>query len=199
MKPSINTLAMRDPALAVLVGGLAPKGSDFGVEFGGYAPEFGEDAPTPENMQRAWLEKRATAQREALLEPNKYSSAKIQRYAFGITQTLTLSTAVALSLSGQPETNIRPQRITCNAPLPAFATLTSIKVANVGVLVGGSVDAYDFSADGVDQALDVPTITPANTVKAIGAYSGLLPSGGYVTATSYIFVMSFKGPASMVG
>jgi hypothetical protein len=30
-----------------------------------------------------------------------------------------------------------------------------------------------------------------------GNYDGLLPLGGYVTATAFRFVMSFKGPASM--
>ena len=195
MKPSINNLVMRDSALAVLTGALASKNSDFGAEF---SYEFGAE-PTPENMQAAWLRERATKSRQALMSPNAGSDAKIERYAFGVSQTLTLSTAAAISASGQPETNFRPQRITCNVPLPAFASIAAIKVANVGVIVGGVVDAFDFSADGNDQALDVPTLTPANRVSVTGAYSGLLPSGGYITATPYLFITSFKGPASMAG
>jgi len=197
MKPSSKTLARRDPALAALVG--VPV-SDFGGDYrfqGDY--EFGEDAPTPANMQRAWQEKQATRQREALIDPNRNSLAKIQRYAFGISQTLTLETVAVLSMTGNPQTNFRPQRITTNAPLPAFCRLSTLSVANVGVIVGGQVDAFDFSADGQDQHLDLPTLSPANDVTATGNYDGLLPAGGYVTATSYRFIVSFKGPATMAG
>lgn len=159
---------------------------------------FGEDAPTPENMQKAWLKERATKQREMLLSPNMNSSVKIQRYTFGVSQTITLATAAALTLSGRPETNFRPQRVTTNAPAPAFARLSSIKVANVGVIVGGELDAFVFNANGVDQSLDVPTISPANSVTVMGTYDGLVPTG-YTTATAFIFNVSFKGPANMAG
>lgn len=198
MKPNSNTLARRDPALASLMGlvGVSDFGGDYRFQ-GEY--EFGEDAPTPANMQKAWAEKQATRSREALIDPNRNSLAKIQRYAFGVSQTLTLETAVALSMSGNPQTNFRPQRITTNAPLPAFCRLTSMGVANVGVIVGGQVDAFDFSADGQDQHLDLPTLSPANAVTVAGNYDALLPAGGYVTATSFRFIVSFKGPASMAG
>ncbi len=199
MKPSIKNLVMRDSALASLVGALAPKGADFGAdrryEFGA---EFAGDAPTAENMQAAWLRDQATKRREALLSPNAGSSAKIQRYAFGLSQSITLATASALSLSGQPETNIRPQRVTTNAPAPAFASITNIKVANVSV-ISGTLDAYEFAANGEGQELDVPTLSPSNRVTVSGQYSGLLPTGGYVTATAFLFTTSFKGPADMVG
>lgn len=208
MKPSIKQLAARDPSLATLLGVNAPSNGDFGSDQNGYTPEFGgsgrdyefgEDAPTPENMAQAWRDKVATRQRERLLEPNRGSDVKVQRYAFGVSQSLTLSTPIALNLSGQPETNFRPQRITCNAPLPAFCRIDSVKVANVGVIVGGAVDAFDFTADGSDQSLDVPTLSPANRVSVTGQYSGLLPSGGYLTATAFLFITSFKGPSTMAG
>ena len=195
MKPSIKNLAMRDSALAVLVGALAPTGSDFGGEH----YEFGADGPTPENMQAAWNAQSATRRRQALMSPNEGSAAKIQRYAFGVSQILTLSTAVAIDMTGQPDVNFRPQRVTCNAPLPGFASLTTIKVANVSVIVGGTLDCYEFTAEGTDQSLDVPTLSPANKVRVQGQYSGLLPTGGYVTATAYLFTTSFKGPADMAG
>ncbi len=199
MRPTSRDLARRDPALAAFVGAIGSDSSDFG---GGYRfqgdYEFG-DEPTPQNMQRAWEERKATRQREALIDPNRNSVAKIQRYAFGVTQTLTLETAVALAMSGNPETNFRPQRITANAPCPAFCRISSIKVANVGVIVGGEVDAFDFAANGQDQALDLPTLSPANAVNVAGNYDDLLPDGGYVTATAYRFIVSFKGPASMAG
>lgn len=185
--PSKRSLATRDPAMASLVGLI--KGADFGADFGDEY-EFGA-----EDQARAFNQ---TSARERLLEPNKGSSVKVQRYAFGLTQTLTLSTAAAITMDGNPDTHIRPQRVTTNAPVPAFARLNAIKVANVGVIVGGEVDAYDFTASGEDQNLDVPTLSPANTVRVTGNYSGLLPTGGYVTATSFVFIVSFKGPARMV-
>jgi hypothetical protein len=198
MRPNSNSLSRRDPALAALVGltGASDFGGDYRFE-GEY--EFGEDAPTPANMQKAWAEKAATKRREALIDPNRGSLAKIQRYAFGISQTLTLETAAVLSMTGNPQTNFRPQRISTNAPAPGFCRLSSMGVANVGVIVGGQVDAFDFTAAGTDQQLDLPTLSPANAVTVGGNYDALLPSGGYVTATSFRFIVSFKGPASMAG
>jgi len=206
--PTSRVLAMRDPAAAVLLGALAAPGSDFGVSFGnipqfGNAPQFGndygfgDDAPTAENMAKAWQEKQLTKKREMLLTPNAGSAAKIQRYTFGLSQTITLETAVVLALSGNPQVYIRPQRVTTNAPCAAFARLTSMQVGNVGVIVGGGIDAFDLAAQAQDAHLDVPTIGPQNQVQVGGNYDGLLPSGGYVTATAFRFITSFKGPASM--
>lgn len=205
MRPNSKVLALRDPAAAILMGALAAPGSNFGVEFGGvpqfagddYGVEFGDDPPTAENMAKAWKEKQYTKQRERILSPNAGSSAKIQRYTFGLGQTLTLETAVAIELEGKPQVYIRPQRITCNAPCPAFARLTSMQVGNVGIIVGGAVDAFDFAAQAQDAAVDVPTLGPQNSIEVKGNYDDLLPDGGYVTATSFRFITSFKGPASM--
>lgn len=203
MRPTSKTLALRDPAAAILLGALAAPGTDFGVEFGedaGYnygGPEFGEDAPTAANMAQAWKEKQYTKQRERILSPNAGSSAKIQRYTFGIGQSLTLETAVSLSMSGNPQTYIRPQRVTTNAPCSAFARLATMQVGNVGVIVGGPIDAFELAAQAQNAHLDVPTLGPQNAVQVTGNYDALLPSGGYVTATAFRFIVSFKGPASM--
>ena len=206
MRPSIGQLVQRDSALAVLMGLVAAKGSDFGsggsaggYPFGAEGYPFGADAPTPVNMQAAWLRERATAGRRSLMQPNAGSDVNIERYAFGVSQILTLATAVAIDMTGPPDTNFRPQRVTCNAPVPGFASLTTIKVANISVIVGGTLDAYEFSAEGADQLMDVPTLSPANKVRVQGQYSGLLPSGGYITATPFLFITSFKGPASIAG
>lgn len=195
MRPNSKSLALRDRAAAALLGAVGANGADFGVEFG--ADLFGEDAPTPENMAKAWREKQYTKERERLLTPNAGSSAKIQRYCFGVSQTLTLETPVALSMSNNPQVYIRPQRVTSNAPLPGFARLATLQVGNVGVIVGGDIDAFDVAAVAQDAALDVPTLGPQNTVQVTGNYDGLLPDGGYVTATSFRFRLSLKGPASM--
>jgi hypothetical protein len=196
MRPNSKVLALRDPAAAILLGSLAAAGSDFGVEFGGHAPDFGDDAPTAENMAKAWKEKQYTKQRERILSPNAGSSAKIQRYTFGIGQTLTLETAVALSMTGNPQTYIRPQRVTSNAPTAAFCRLATMQVGNVGVIVGGPIDAFELAAQAQNAHLDVPTLGPQNAVQVTGNYDALLPTG-YITATAFRFIMSFKGPASM--
>jgi hypothetical protein len=141
-----------------------------------------------------------TAHREQLLEPNKYSTVKIERYRFPLNQTIVLGTAVALSLSSQPDVKIRPQRLTCNAPVPMFATLSEIKVANVAVTVGGgnSIDAYELNANGQGQEMDLPTIEPSNKATVVGNYNGLVPPG-FLGGSSVVFVTSFTGPSSMAG
>lgn len=176
--------------------------SDIGVDFGADAAPAAGPAPSTAQLHQMW-QKMATGQKRAqqrslLLEPNKDSHVKIERYSFSLNTILTLSTPSAISLSGSPATNIRPQRVSMNAPAPAFATIDDIKVANVSVLVGGLEDAFGFNANGVGQHLDMPTLTPANKLTVSGNYSGLLPSGGFVTATPFIFVASFRGPASIV-
>lgn len=191
MKPNARSLALRDAAAAAYFGVIGQDGADFGVEFGDdYGTEFGAEGGGP----AAWSE---TRKREALLEPNKGSRAKIQRYTFGVSQDLTLGTTATLAMSDNPETHIRPQRVTSNSPCPAFCTLSAIKVANVGVIVGGVIDAFDVAAVAVDAALDVPTLSPANKVNVAGTYSGLLPTG-YVNGATFKKTISFKGPASMV-
>jgi hypothetical protein len=206
-----KNLAMRDAALAALLGaGPADFGVDFGDDdYGDIGVDFGADAvqatpaPSTAQLHQMWQKmarsKARASQRELLLEPNKDSHVKIERYSFSVSTTVTLSTAAALTgLSGSPATNIRPQRVSMNAPAPGFATIDDIKVANVSVLVGGEEDAYGFNANGVGQQLDMPTLTPANKLSVSGSYSGLLPSGGYVTATPFKFIASFRGPASIV-
>jgi len=219
MKPNARTLAMRDPALAAIMGVLgASAGADFGAEFGNdYGAEFGDDfgefgldapavpvassKPNAQAMMALWQQhqmKRAhTTRREMLLEPNKGSTAKIERYSFSINQDIVLGTAQALELSGQPDTTIRPQRVTMNAPQPGFATIAEIKVANVSVTVGGDEDAYDYNALAVGSTLDMPTLSPANRAKILGNYTGFVPPG-FVGGSDYKFTASFKGPASIV-
>jgi hypothetical protein len=183
-------------------------GYEFGYEFGDdYGDVYGAEAagaaavPPPSVAAKLWAKHRqdtaASDRRARLIEPNKGSKIKVERYAFAINQTLALGTAVALSASGQPDTNIRPQRVTMNAPAPGFCTVSEIKVANVSVTVGGTQDAFDFSSLGVGQSLDMPTLTPANRATVLGNYTGFVPVG-YNNAQAYTFCCSFKGPASIV-
>jgi hypothetical protein len=193
MQPNYKQLAFRDPALAASLGIDIGGSRHFGGEGGrgGSRPaqigaEFGTDAATGAHT---------TGGRELVLEPNKNSHVKIQRYAMAILMgTVTLGTPVALSGFQNPQTKFRPQRVTVNAPEPGFAEIASIQVANVNVLVGGSFDAFDFNANGQDQGLDLPTITPANQITATGSYLGDLAG----RTGTYNIRMSLKGPANLV-
>jgi hypothetical protein len=187
-------------------------GAEFGAEFGDeygaddYGAEFGaarrRRRPNPQQalavFNKAQAMQERSARRNMLLEPNKGSSVKVERYSFPLSNTIVLGTAVAFStLSGQPDTTIRPQRVTCNAPAPMFAFIQEIKVANVSVTVGsGLEDAWDYNANGVGQGLDMPTLSPANRATVLGSYSGFVPPG-YVGGTSTSFTMTFKGPATI--
>lgn len=156
-------------------------------------------APNQMALWNAFQSQRlATQNRQGLIEPNRDSSVKVERYVFPLSQAITLGTAVALALQGQPDTTIRPKRLTMNAPAPMFATITDIKIANVSVSVGAGIqDAFDYNAQGVGQSLDLPTISPANRVTISGNYLGFVPPG-YTNGTAVTFTATFKGPATIV-
>jgi hypothetical protein len=188
---------------------------DYGAEFGDdddYGADFGAAARRPVKVKRPqnqaqlvalWknhhAKKSMAKRREMLLEPNKGSAVKIEKYTFTLSQAIVLGTAAAFTtLTGQPDTSIRPQRLTCNAPAPMFAFLQEIKVANVSVSVGsGLEDAYNYNANGVGQSLDMPTLSPANRATILGSYTGFVPPG-FVGGTAVYFSASMKGPASIV-
>lgn len=216
MTTNYKNLAMRDPAAAALVGAI--DGDDFGVEFAGMysgmGVEFGEDwtqygadpinvpAPTKEQALSAFAQlhaqKTQAARRARILEPNAGSPVKIETYFMNVSQDLTLGTAnTAISASQNPATNFRPQRVVMNAPAPGFATISDIKASNVSAQIGGTADAYMFSALAVNTHLDLPTLTPANSLTVTGSYTGFVPTS-YVAATTYKFCAGFVGPASVI-
>jgi hypothetical protein len=133
-----------------------------------------------------------------ILEPNRGSAIKVERYSFSIDQDITLGTSEDINMTGQPDTTIRPQTVTMNAPTPMFATISNIKVANVSVTVGpGNEDAYNYNANGWGRNLDMPTLSPANRATITGRYTGYVPAG-FVGGQEVNFNASFKGPASIV-
>jgi hypothetical protein len=130
----------------------------------------------------AWVDRevsrRLTNIREMVLDPNKGSDVKIERYSFGIHTTVMLGVVGApLNLTGQPDVNIRPQRVIMNAPSPGFAIIEEIRVANVAVTVGLQEDAFNYSALAQNSHLDMPTLSPANRVAVIGEMTGRVPEG----------------------
>jgi hypothetical protein len=136
--------------------------------------------------------------RAMLLEPNKYSDLKVERYSFSIVTTITaLGTAGALSGSNSPDVNFRPQRVTSNVVSPGMVLISDARVANVSFTVGGMIDAWQWNANAVGQHLDVPTLTPANKASFSGTYTNLVPSPLSGTG-SYTFILAFSGPSSIV-
>jgi len=192
-------------------------GADFGADFGDdmgddYGADFGDDMgadfgaaparPTASQAMAVWKKHRQqsmdTSRRQRILEPNKHSAVKVERYAFTLSQSLVLGVASAISLTGSPDVTIRPQRVSMNAPTPMFATISDIRVANVSVTIGtGAEDAFDYNALGVGQTLDMPTISPQTRATVLGNYTGFVPVG-FVGGATVTFSTTFKGPASMV-
>jgi hypothetical protein len=121
--------------------------------------------------------RRRTEERESLLEPNKGSKTKIERYDFSLNANLVLGKPSSLDMSLQPSVTIRPQRLITNAPCPGFVSFLIIQVANMNVTVGSNTDAYSYSASAVGSSLDCPTISPANRVTIAGVYSGVGMNG----------------------
>lgn len=210
MNPNANMLALRDPARAAMVGAIP--GADFGHDFGGYQQfnqgGFGADlVPNAANMQLALSEANAqlanagsTQEREAILNPNADSTAKIQRYVFALSEDHTLGTAAPIAMTGKPRTQFRPQRITTNVPFPGLAYFTAMQVANIGILVGGKVDAWDFCARAHDQHMDTPTLGPQNEVSVAGSFTTRFAAAApFATGADFILYVSFKGPATMAG
>ena len=184
--------------------------TDFGTEFGAppaapaAAPHHAAAAhhgATPQGRAiiAAHLRKQAHRDhRSMLLEPNKYSDLKVERYSFSIVSTITnLGTAGALSGSNSPDVNFRPQRVTSNVVSPGMVLISDARVANVSFTVGGLIDAWQWNANAVGQHLDVPTLTPANKASYAGTYTNLVPSPLSGTG-SYTFILSFSGPSSIV-
>ncbi len=201
MRPSSLDLALRDPAHGALVGALPGPtfgNGRFGGRFNGDG-NFGADGnPSAQDLHQAWAEKQATAARRKILRPNTGSELDVMRFSWGVVTLLSLSTPDNdLQLSGNPEVDFRPQRVTANVPFPGMCTISSMKAANVDAIVGGEVDAYTYASVAQGAEVDFPTLSPANTMKVFGTYSGLLPDGGYITSTDYKFIVAFTGPAGL--
>lgn len=179
-------------------------GSDWGAEFGAAkpaAPKPAAGAPSAQQLMQMYQaimkSNSLTEQRARLLEPNKDSKVKIERYSFTLSQAITIQTASAISLQGNPSVTIRPQRITTNVPGPNFVFLNLIQVANVVVTVGTGVeDANDYASDAVGTMLDLPTLNTQTPARATGNYLGFVPAS-YVVGSASFFCMSFKGWANI--
>lgn len=191
-------------------------GSDFGAEFGAAVAEAAHQMvargagrhamakvpPPPAHLVAAWHKNQARqlagAHRAMLLDPNEGSSKKIERFTFSISTALVVGTASSFTITNNPDTTIRPQRVTMAVPTVGFVLISEIKVANVSVTVGGVLDAFQFSPLAVGQALDMPTLSPANRVSVIGNYTGFI-APGLIVGSTFTFAVSFTGPSNLAG
>lgn len=223
MRTTSANLALRDPAMAALMGRMSGDfGADFGDDYGDagdeWAGEFGVDAaPAPPMSPQAIAAtvphaelvktyathhagKRKAARRELILDPNKGSSLKIEGYDFSINFAIVLGAggATAFSVVRQPAVKIRCERFEVNAPSYGFVTLTTIQVSNVNALVGGLADAGRYAQVGVGTRLSLPTIEPYTPVTVSGNYTGFVPPG-FAIGQAYTLSFGFLGPARVAG
>ena len=173
---------------------------------GGLAPQ----APHPAEVARVWHEHHARLQhdhvmhqhrmsRELLLDPNKFSSLKVERYSFTLpSPVLAFGTPGIIDATLQPAVKMRPDRLVANVSTPFFVELTTIQVSNVNILVGGAEDAYIYNPQGQNIVLQLPTIEPAFRVTMTGDYSGQTPAS-YLVDSFFTFRLSFQGWAVLAG
>jgi hypothetical protein len=165
--------------------------------------EDGQGRPSVRAVLRAHFRTRAaTRARKTLLEPD--GGIGISRFTFSVQadqiipqQFFDSPAPQILTGSNAPDTNFRPQRITTNVPTPGFVMLSSARVANLSLIVGGSIDAWQFNANAWDQELDLPTLTPANKASFVGMYSGLFLEP--FADLPFHFIVSFSGPTTVTG
>jgi hypothetical protein len=156
-----------------------------------------------QHMARHWEMQNpsSTMSRTLLLDPNRDSIVKVERYSFSFspTQNLVLGTASNITpFTQQPSTSIKGQRVIMNAPVPGFVLVSSLQVANVNVLVGGTEDAFTYSAGAQGVMLDLPRLDPQNRATSAGAYTGVLPAG-YTQGNSFQFIITLQGPSTLAG
>jgi hypothetical protein len=143
----------------------------------------------------------STYGRTLLLDPNRESTVKVERYSFSFSPSsaLVLGTASALgTFTANPSTSIKGQRVVTNAPAPGFVTLDSLQIANVNVFVGTTEDAYTYGSASQNVVLDLPRLDPQNRATASGDYSGMLPVG-FSSGMSFKFVVTLQGPSTLAG
>lgn len=145
----------------------------------------------------------STASRTALLDPNRDSAIKVERYSFSWSPAAPLvlggGAAVAIpTFTQQPSTSIKGQRLLMNAPVAGFVQISTLQIANVNVLVGGAEDAFTYSPVAMGVMLDLPRLDPQNRATAAGTYSGMLPLG-YTAGFNFVFVITLQGPATLAG
>lgn len=204
-------------------------GNDFGDEFGGDefggdefggddfgadALEFGAEAIKSVPQAQALVKKAASAVRSAnaakkkvesragLLNPNRGSTLKVERYLMSLSNTGTAPTWGAASTQNfgdTPKVTFRPKRLISNVAWPGLFIVSNITVTNIEANVGnGGIDASWFGSNAFDTALDLPAINPSQRLTVVGAWGTYVPPS-YVPAASFPLALGAIGPAKMAG
>jgi hypothetical protein len=143
----------------------------------------------------------STAARTMLLDPNRDSTVKVERYSFSFSPSTNLVLGTASNIptfTQQPSTSIKGQRVVMNAPIAGFVLISTLQIANVNVLVGGTEDAFTYNAGAQGVMLDLPRLDPQNRATSAGAYTGVLPAG-FTAGNSFQFIITLQGPATLAG
>lgn len=143
----------------------------------------------------------STEARTLLLDPNRHSTVKVERYSFSFSPAanLVLGTASAIqTFTQQPSASIKPQRVLMNAPQEGFVFVSTLQIANVNVFIGGTEDAFSYGARAQGVVLDLPRLDPQNRATSAGNYSGVLPPG-FTAGAAFTFIVTLQGPATLAG
>ena len=166
-------------------------------------------APHPHELARVWHEHHARQHhehlmaqhqmhRELLLDPNKYSRLKVERYSFTLLQAFTFGQNDDLNTTLQPACKMRPDRIVTNIPIPFMMEMDTLQVSNVNVLIGSGEDAYVYNPQAQNVVLQLPTVEPAFRVTLTGYYTGVYPTG-YQSGNPFNFRTGLQGWAVLAG
>ena len=154
-------------------------------------------APPPNSSRST-----TTMNRALLLDPNRYSTLKVQGYSFSLNAlaagTFLMGTAAPFNVTLQPNSKIRPKRMVTNIPQPLMIILSAVQVANVNVLIGASDDAYIYGPNSFGLENEFPTLDTSTRATMTGSYSGYTPTG-FATGFPFTFVLTFQGPAALAG
>ena len=165
--------------------------------------------PHPHELARVWHEHHARQHhehlmaqhqmhRELLLDPNKYSRLKVERYSFTLIQAFIFGTPGDLNTTLQPACKMRPDRIVTNIPIPFMMELDTLQVSNVNVLIGSGEDAWVYNPAAQNVVLQLPTVEPAFRETLTGFYTGVDP-GGYTPGLPFNFRTGLQGWAVLAG
>lgn len=126
----------------------------------------------PKALSALWWRIRSMG-RGGLLEPNRHSKIKVERYTFSVSKEIVLGSPCTFEMANWPDVNLRPQNLVMNAPCAGMFIIEDLRVANVSCMIGGPADAQAYSVPGIK--VDLPTMSPANRMTARVRYTGLVP------------------------
>lgn len=137
-----------------------------------------------------------TEERLMLLDPNCGSTEKIGRYTFSLNQQLVLGVPEAITITNNPTTDIKPEKLIFNAPAFNFALISVLQIGNVSVIIGGFEDAANYGPTALGVHVSMPLLRTSNRAQVTGEYTGLAPAP-YTSGAEYSFTLTLQGPARM--